>query len=172
MGDEVDVNAEAMKKLVLFAGPPCTGKSSVARELGYAHLEMDDARITLLPAAAHTRADRMVAYRAVLWAAEKLLRYTDVVICDGGYGHSEDRDACRAVASRCGAALYLVEFSGPLPVLLERNRGRREHHPGLDLTDVRVTEIVQGYPWSGTGLAVDSSRPLSECVDVVREYIQ
>ena len=161
-----------MKKLVIFAGPPCTGKSSVARALGYAHLEMDEARITLLPEAAHTRADRMVAYRAVLWAAEKLLRFADVVICDGGYGHLEDRDACRTVAERCGAALYVVEFSGPLHVLLDRNRGRREQHPWLDLTDTRVTEIVTEYPWSGAGLAVDSSRPLSECVDVVREYIQ
>jgi predicted kinase len=161
-----------MKKLVIFAGPPCTGKSTIARALGYAHLEMDDARAALLPDAAHTRADRAIAYRAVLWAAERLLRYTDTVICDGGYGHREDREACDALARNSGAALYLVEFTAPLEILLRRNRERRAHHPGLDLTDARVTEIVEGYPWAGTGLVVESSRPLSDCVAVVREYIQ
>ena len=81
-----------MKKLVVFGGPPCTGKSTVGRALGWAHLEMDAARMALLPDAAHTRADREVAYRAVLWTAGHLLRYTDIVICNGGFGaQSVDR---------------------------------------------------------------------------------
>ncbi len=58
-----------MKKLGVFCGPPCTGKSSAGRALGHAH----------------TRADRAIAYRAVLWTAAPLLRYTDIVICDGGF---------------------------------------------------------------------------------------
>ena len=161
-----------MKKLVVFAGPPCTGKSTVGRELGWAHLEMDDARATLLPEAAHTRADRMVAYRAVLWAAGRLLRFTDVVICDGGFGHAVDREGCERVAREAGAELYVVEFFAPLPVLMERNRARRERHPGLDLTDERVGELVRGYvPW-GLGIRVDSTRPVRECVERVREYAE
>lgn len=160
-----------MRKLVIFAGPPCTGKSTAAHALGYAHLEMDDARATLLPESAHTRADRAIAYRAVLWAAARLLRYTGIVICDGGFGHREDRDACEALAARAGAALYVVEFTAPLDVLLERNRARRAHHPGLDLTDARVAEIVASYSRWGSGILVDSTRPLADCVDAVRAYI-
>jgi predicted kinase len=161
-----------MKKLVIFAGPPCTGKSTIARALGHAHLEMDAARAAILPDAAHTRADRVIAYRAVLWTAACLLRYTDIVICDGGYGHREERDACRTLAAASGADLYLVEFTAPVDLLLQRNRERRAHHPGLDLTDARVTEIVEHYPWSGDGLVVECSRPLPDCIAVVREYIQ
>ena len=161
-----------MKKLVIFGGPPCTGKTTIGQALGYAHLEMDDARAAILPHAAHTRADRAIAYRAILWTAKHLLRYTDIVICDGGFGQPEDRDACRALARESGAALYLVEFTAPLEILLERNRIRRAHHPGLDLTDERVTEIVESYPWSRAGLVVESSRPLAECIAAVGKYIQ
>lgn len=160
-----------MKKLVVFAGPPCTGKSAVGRRLGWAHLEMDDARVRLLPDAAHTREDRMVAYRAVLWAAGHLLRFTDIVICNGGFGHAIDREGCVRVAREAGAALYVCEFFAPAAVLVERNRARRHRHPGLDLTDERVEELVSGYvPW-GVGLRVDGMRPVGECVERVREYV-
>jgi hypothetical protein len=151
-----------MKKLVVFGGPPCTGKSTVGRALGYAHLEMDDARVHLLPEAAHTRADRAIAYRAVLWTAAQLLRYTDIVICNGGYGHAEDRAGCEALAEAAGA---------PLDVLLERNRARRAYHPGLDLTDERVSEIVSTCRWWRKGMLVDSTRPVEECVEAVRRYL-
>ena len=76
------------------------------------------------------------------------------------------------MARESGAALYLVEFTAPLEILLERNRIRRAHHPGLDLTDERVTEIVESYPWSRAGLVVESSRPLAECIAAVGKYIQ
>jgi len=161
-----------MKKLVMFGGPPCTGKSSVAALLGEAHLAMDEARMALLPDAAHTRADRMVAYRAIHWAAGKLLASVEVVICDGGYVHEEDRAACRAVADAVGASFYTVEFTAPLGVLLERNRRRRAHHPGLDLTDARVAEIVAAYPWSRAGIVVDGTEPMEKCADAVRAYLQ
>ena len=160
-----------MRKLVVFGGPPCTGKSTVGRALGHAHLEMDEARVRLLPEAAHTRADRAIAYRAVLWTAVHLLRYTDIVICNGGVGHAEDRAGCEDVAAEAGARLLVVEFTAPLDVLLERNRARRAHHPGLDLTDERVTEIVETYPWWGRGILVDSTRPEAECVETVRRYL-
>lgn len=161
-----------MKKLVVFGGPPCTGKSTIGRALGYAHLEMDAARAALLPDSAHTRADRAVAYRAILWTAGLLLRYTDIVICDGGFGHPEDRDGCRTAARQAGAALYVVTFSAPLDVLIERNRLRRGHHPGLDLTDARVTELVATYrPWVG-GITIDGTQAEERILAAVRGYLK
>jgi predicted kinase len=160
-----------MKKLVVLAGPPCTGKSTVGRALGYAHLEMDDARVRLLPGSSHSREDRAIAYRALYWTAAHLLRYTDIVILNGGFGHRVDRDACLHLARESGAALYLAEFTAPLAVLLERNRARRAHHPGLDLTDARVTEIVNTYPWSGAGILVNGTAPLTAAVEQIRRYL-
>lgn len=162
----------AVKKLVIFAGPPCTGKSAVGRALGHAHLEMDAARVSLMPASTHSREDRATAYRAVLWAAGHLLRYTDVVICNGGFGHAEQREAYEEVAREAGAALYVIEFAAPAEILVERNRKRRDHHPGLDLDDARVREIVKNYPWRGDGLVVDATRPVAACAEAVATYLK
>ena len=63
--------------LIVFAGPPCAGKSTLAAEVARRRdlpvLSMDATRRRILPAAAHTRADRQVAYRAMHLAAELLL---------------------------------------------------------------------------------------------------
>jgi predicted kinase len=160
-----------MKRLVVFGGPPCSGKSTAGNALGWAHLEMDAARSWILPASAHSRQDRAIAYRAILWAAMQLLRYTDIVICNGGFGHAEDRAACEKVCETSSAGLYVVEFQVPLAVALERNRARQGKHPGLDLTDARVTEIVSTYPWTGAGLTVQGTRPVQELVQEVRSYV-
>jgi hypothetical protein len=64
-----------------------------------------------------------------------------------------------------------VEFQAPLDVVLERNRARRAHHPGLDLDDARVTEIVTTYPWLRTGLTIDATQPPEACAQAVRLYI-
>lgn len=160
-----------MGKLVVFAGPPCTGKSTVAGLLPFAHIEMDAVRARILPGAAHTREDRAVAYRAALMMAEALLPWARVVIVNGGFGREEDRELYRRVAFETSSELLVVEFQAPLAVVLERNRARRENHPGLDLDDARVTEIVTMYPWLGTGLLIDGTQPPADCARSVRLYI-
>lgn len=160
-----------MAKLVVFAGPPCTGKSTVAGLLGFAHIEMDAVRARILPGASHTREDRAVAYRAALMMAEALLPRAEVVIVDGGFGREEDRAQYRRVAFETSSELFVVEFAAPLDIVLARNRARRAHHPGLDLDDARVTEIVTTYPWLRTGLTIDATQPAEACARAVRLYI-
>lgn len=87
--------------VIAIAGPPCSGKSTIAaaaaRRLGIPHLSMDATRQRILPGAAHTRADRQAAYRAMLLAAELLCAAGAGVILDAPYGHEEDRRELAAV---------------------------------------------------------------------------
>jgi predicted kinase len=161
-----------MRRLIVFAGPPCGGKTSAAGLLPYTHLEMDSIRARLLPDSLHTRPDRAVAYRAMLWMAELLIPRDGCVIVDGGFVHAEDRRLCQQVAARTQAGLRVVEFQLPLAAALERNRLRRAHHPGLDLDDARVTELVTTYRWSGHGLTVDGQRSPKDIAESVRSYVE
>ncbi len=161
--------------LVIFAGPPCSGKSTLgallAKRQDIVHLEMDAFRLRLLPEAAHTREDRQVAYRGMHYAAQLLLERGHSVIVNAGYGHPEDRAEAAAVAARTGARLLLAEFTLPLEVALERAGARRGVHPGHDLTDERVTELVLSFPYTGAGVTIDSTQPVSECLERLEDYL-
>jgi uncharacterized protein len=147
----------------VFSGPPCSGKSLigelVASTRGVTHLEMDAIRVRLLPDAAHTREDRMVAYRAMHLAAELLASRGESVIVNASYRHACDRREIEAIALRTRTPLYLVEFTVTPEVAVARSRARRSAHPGSDLTDERVTDLVVHFPFFRGGLIVDSEEP-------------
>mgnify|MGYP000324319375 CR=1 FL=1 len=149
--------------LVVFAGPPGAGKSAIAGILAerhaFTHLEMDAIRLRLLPGSSSTRPNRLVAYRAMHWAAELLAARGAAVIADASYGRAEDRAAARRAALEAGARFALVEFTVPLETALERCRARRETHPGDDLTPERVRELVTGFAYTREGLLVDGTEP-------------
>lgn len=161
--------------IVVFSGPPCSGKSYIGELLaarrGLIHLEMDAIRMRLLPYAAHTRADRIVAYRAMHYTAEMLARSRQSVIVNAVYGHRRDRLEIHECADRACAPLYLVQFKVTTPVALERARLRRQHHPGLDLDDARVTHLVESFCYFDGGLVVDSEDPAATILEQVQHYL-
>ena len=161
--------------IIVISGPPCSGKSALggllAARRGITHLEMDAIRVRLMPNSAHTREDREIAYRAMHLAAEVLLRHGLDVIVNASYSHPEDRREVRQIASATCSPLCFVECTVPREIALERNRQRRAHHPGLDLTDERVTELVRNFPFSGEGLTVDSTEPVESNLRQLEDYM-
>jgi hypothetical protein len=161
--------------LIVLSGPPASGKSALARRLaarhGYVHLEMDAVRLRLLPGSNSTRENRVLAYRAMHQSAELLLDRGVTVVADASYGHAEDRTDARRAAGAAGAGFALVEVTLPLDLALGRCRARRSRHPGDDLTDERVTELVTTFPYTGEGLTLDGALPMPERVDLVERYL-
>ncbi len=163
-------------RLVVFAGPACAGKTELAESLavclGAPRLEMDATRARLMPDSPHTRADRRVAYRAMAYAAELLLRCGQTVILDAPYGHPEDRDDLRALVRGSGAAFSLIECKVSPEIAARRFDERPADHPGLDLTRERVLDMAQTYPYTGLGLTVDTGicSP-GECLRAIEEYL-
>jgi predicted kinase len=162
-------------KLVVFAGPACSWKTTLAAplasRLGIPHLQMDETRVRLMPDSPHTRADRAIAYRAMHFAAEVLLGQKVSVILDAPYGHPEDRREIHEIARRTGAYLLLVEcrVSPAEAVRRFRNRGPDSMRP--DLTEQRVEELARQYAYTGEGLLVDTDAfSPGQCLSLIERY--
>jgi predicted kinase len=162
--------------ILVFSGPPCSGKSEIANRLeasrGWLHLEMDAIRERLLPDSSHCRTDRKIAYRAMHLVAETMAARGHAVIVNAGYSHSEDRQAVAQAAARAGVPLVLIELTVTPETAIARSKRRRASHPGLDLSDNRVAELVKTFPLTRCGLVVDGELPIATMLSQVETYLQ
>ncbi len=159
--------------LIVFAGPPCAGKSTLAEELArrrhLPHLSMDATRERILPTARHTRNDREVAYRAMHFAAELLLGAGVTAILDAPYGHPEDRAELARIA---GAQLKLIECRVSPETALARFRQRGPDAVRKDLTEELVQRLVREYPYAGEGLLLDTGQlPPAQCLERIEAWL-
>src|SRR5262249_2618687 len=123
---------------------------------------MDAARARLLPGAAHTRADRAVAYRAIVWVAEML---GDAVL-DAPFGHDEDFSEL----VRLGAVVVECHVSPGTAMRRFRERGRDTVR--LDLTEEVVRRMVEEYRYRGAALVIDTEKvSVEEAVTLVMEGV-
>ena len=131
---------------------------------------MDATRQRLLPAASHSRADREVAYRAMLFAAELLLNAGASVILDAPYGHAEDRADLARVA---GGKWKLIECRVSEEAAVERLRARGIPDPTRpDLTEGRVIQLNREYRYTGEGLLLDTGKlSEDECLARIDAYL-
>jgi predicted kinase len=163
--------------LIVLAGPPCSGKSTVAEELArrldIPHLSMDATRRRILPGAAHTRADREVAYRAMHFAAELLLRNGGRAILDAPYGHAEDRAELSRIVDASRARLCLVEFRVSPETAVRRLRQRGPDPERPDLTGAIVAQAARDYPYTDSGLVIDTDTiDPAHSVQLICDYIE
>jgi predicted kinase len=161
-------------KLLVIAGPPCAGKSSLAAaiavKLGFHWLQVDRILSTLIPNSDRGKRDRDVAYRAALLIAEELLDCSRSVLLDATYGSHEQRKAVEACAVAQRVPLYLVQcrVSPEMAVARFKRRGR---HPAIDLSERRVRALAAGYRYSEVGLTLGAEMPLAASTRRVEEYL-
>jgi len=131
---------------------------------------MDATRQRLMPEAKHTRADRRVAYRAMLFAAELLLAAGAGAVLDAPFGHAEDRAELEHIAR---GSWKLIECRVSADAAVERLRSRGIPDPSRpDLTAERVIRLNREYRYSGEGLLLDTDRlSVEECLARIEEYL-
>ena len=160
--------------LIVFAGPACTGKSTLAAAIasrrGWPHLSMDATRQRLMPNALHTREDRAIAYRAMLFAAELLLAAGAGAVLDAPYGHAEDRaDLARIDPGK--RKLIECRVSEQIAVARIRARGIPDA-TRPDLTEERVARLNREYRYTGEGLTLDTGAlSVAECLARIEAYL-
>jgi uncharacterized protein len=151
----------ACPRFVVIAGPPCSGKSTVAHHLAQAlgapHLEVDAFRQRLLPDSDQRLEHRDIAYRAMHLAAELLGRWCSTTVLDATYATEPCRVAVADLVERTGDTLTLVECHVDPEVAVGRLAARGSH-PAVDLTPERVAVLAATYPYSDEAYAIDTSR--------------
>ncbi len=164
-----------MKRIIVFSGPPCSGKSTLGAKLSTTrsipHLELDAIRARILPDSRNTREDHLTVHRAMHMVAEVFLDLNMNVIANAMYNNIEERRDVEELAARLSAPLYLVECRVTPQIALQRyaSGGRRA---GYELTAERVLDLVNTFPYYGRGLVVDSTDPLNDCITEIEQYLK
>ena len=162
-----------MTRLIVFAGLPGSGKSSIARELakvsGAIWLRVDSIEQALRESGVAPGSLDDAGYRAAYAGAEDNLRLGRDVIGDSVNPWMLTRNAWRDAGLRAGAQVLEVET---VCTDLEEHRRRAETRasdvPGLVLPDWPAVIGRDYHPWDRERLTIDTAeRDVAACVALV-----
>lgn len=160
--------------LLVLAGPPCSGKSTlgglIETEFGIRRLQVDAILSDLIPDSQRNRADRDLAYRAMHMLAKELLACGHAVTVDATYGNGRHRAAVETLVGSLGVPLYLAECHVAPGTAVDRFKNRL-NHPALDLSEQRVRDLAERYPYSQQGLTVNEDTPSHAALKEIKAYL-
>lgn len=163
--------------IILVAGLPATGKSTIARalakELDAVILRTDVVRKELLDTPTYSREEKELVYRVTFLIAEYLTRARVNVILDATFYRRELRHRAYAIARRTESKLLVVECSTPREVIKERMKKRKEGRAVSD-ADLEVYDTLAGEfePIQRPHMEVDTSRPLKENLREIMQRLE
>jgi predicted kinase len=167
-----------MARLIVLAGLPATGKSSIARELarrtGAVWLRIDSMDQAIWASGTAPSDLQDWTYRAAQAVATDNLSLGRDVIADCVNDWQEARDGWAQSASRAGAQVLWVEIACSDPVEHRRRvETRTTDIAGLVPPDWQAVIGRDYHPWDRDHLTIDTShRTLEACVESALAALQ
>jgi predicted kinase len=176
MSDRTETSA-GRPKLVVLAGLPGTGKSTLARllaaECNALWLRVDSIEAALLEAGIPRSFETgLAAYVVARDVARDHLEIGRDVVIDAVNGVEEARQMWRDLALECHADRYVVELQCS-DAVVHRHRVESRTPPTPPLPKPTWDEVLQRayVPWAEPVLVVDGLRSAEEILPKVREYL-
>jgi predicted kinase len=163
--------------LIVFAGLPATGKSTLsrelARELEAVHLRIDSIECALIAAlpAGHPVDD--LGYRVAYAIAEDNLRLGRIVLADSVNPLEITREAWRDVATRAGTKAVDVEIVCSDSIEHRRRvETRIADIPGHRLPTWPQVAAREYEPWARSRIVIDTAgKTVSQALDELRQEL-
>lgn len=163
--------------LIVFAGIPGTGKSSIARELarelGAVWLRVDSIEQAIRDSGVVRESIDDAGYRAGYAVAADNLRLGRTVVADSVNGWLLTRNAWREAGLQAGARVIEIET---ICSDLDEHRRRIEERPnevqGLSLPTWNEVIARDYHPWDRDHVIIDTAgRSVAECVSLIRALL-
>jgi predicted kinase len=148
--------------VIVLTGPPCSGKSSVLRELrdsprfsmaAVTFVEVDAVFDLLFPDSDRGRKDRLLAYDGAHLLAAMLAK-TRTVVLECTYARTEQRASLRDALASINVPVWVIEFHVSPDEAVRRFLSRDQQ---TDLDEAAVRERVEEFPYSDEIRGVESA---------------